>query len=75
MDILDVVMRIVGPVDPVGDFDEDGKRLSNLQDLFDLTDGLLKKIDTIASYQGKEGTVRLAANKCNEFLDRIGIEE
>lgn len=75
MDILDVVMRIVGPVDPVGDFEEDGKRLSNLQDLLDLTNSLLVIIDSIASDQGKEGTVRLASNKCSEFLDKAGITE
>lgn len=48
MELVDVVMKLNGPVAPVGDSCIDSVRLENLQSLCDLTGELLRRIEAIA---------------------------
>lgn len=44
MNLCDIVMKLVGPIEAVGETNEDARRLANLEELTGLVDGLLAKI-------------------------------
>lgn len=48
MNLIDVVMRLNGPIHPVGDSRVDSDRLENLRELCDLTGLLLDRITFVA---------------------------
>jgi len=48
MTVEGVVMRLVGPIDPIGESDTDYKRLNNLKELVGVVNGLLKRVDEVA---------------------------
>lgn len=77
MEIIDVVMKLTGPVDPIGETNTDAKRLENLKQLTSLTEELVCKIDKIAyEYQNNhQASMRLAAIHCSKFLASLGIEK
>lgn len=73
MTLTDVVLKLVGPVNPVGDSSVDEKRKANLRELCDLTEQLIYTIARLksnsASYEfsvkdiGDYAAKRLAALK------------
>ncbi len=63
MEISDVVMRLTGPVCPVGETNEDAQRLANLKQLTETVDALLFQISTIAAF----------ANRPEDSMRRIGV--
>jgi hypothetical protein len=76
MELYDVVMKLIGPVVPVGETKADEQRFENLKELTDLVDLLLTDIDTIAGDAGRpEFSIRRAGEHCARFLDQIGIQE
>jgi hypothetical protein len=69
MVILDVVMRLNGPIDPVGDSSIDTIRLVNLQSLCDLTGDLIDRIVNIAeATDGHLASVQAAKDVASAFL-------
>lgn len=63
MELADVVMKLVGPVQPVGDSGIDEDRFHNLEALTDLIDRLLFEVRA-ASYH---------ANRPEASLKKIGV--
>lgn len=59
MKIEDVVMKLIGPVDPVGESNADERRLENLKSLCDLVGGLVVRIDAV----GRENKGRYEASR------------
>ena len=49
VELYDVLMRFIGPVDPIGSSHVDAVRAENLRMMLKLTDKLLTKIDNIAT--------------------------
>lgn len=69
MELIDVVMKLVGPVDPVGETHTDDKRLDNLVVLRDLTRKLLDRIDAVAETSGGHmASVKAAKDCASAFL-------
>jgi len=76
MDIYDIVMKLTGPVNPVGDSQVDADRKVNLEVLLDLTDRLLTKIDQVADNKDRvEWSMKQAGKMCDEWQTRRGIYE
>jgi hypothetical protein len=48
MELYEVVMKLVGPVKPVGETREDERRLANMKVLTELADRLLFEIDAVS---------------------------
>lgn len=70
MNIEEIVMKLIGPVDPVGCTRTDETRLENLKKLTQLTEALVEKIERIA-YDNKgsyQASLWAAADHCNKFL-------
>ena len=49
MELYEIVMKLVGPVQPVGDTNIDSDRLVNLEKLMRLTNQMLNLLDDLAS--------------------------
>lgn len=77
MDLFRIVMKLIGPVNPVGDTNTDSDRLENLKELLELTDNLLTVIDRLAmqNKDSKECSVRKVGQLCDEWQVKMGISE
>ena len=77
MDLYDIVMKLVGPVDPVGSSEIDRERMENLKVLLDLTDQLLSAIDLVAPLNKNrtEWSMKQAGQLCDNWQDKMGICE
>ena len=78
MEIKDVVLKLIGPVDPVGETNSDGKRFENLKALCELTEHLVCVIDDV-SYRNKdraEYSMSRAGKYAFHFIDKeLNIKE
>ena len=77
MELYDIVMKLTGPVDPIGDSRIDADRMENLKALLDLTDRLLTKIDEVATDNKDrvEWSMKQAGELCDKWQDNEGIRE
>jgi galactitol-specific phosphotransferase system IIC component len=76
MTLYDVVTKLVGSVNPIGDTVIDETRFENLKILTMLVDSLIKDIDGVASLKmSHEFSVKKAGKFADDFLTSIGIIE
>ena len=76
MDIHEIVKKLVGRIDPVGETNEDDQRFVNLKVLTALVDKLLADIDNVAMEKDRHEYSRSRAGKfASEFFDHVGITE
>ena len=77
MELYDVVMKLNGPITPLGDSSADGARLDNLKDLCSLVDALVSAIDEVAMETGDHmASVKTAKDCAADFLtNTLGIKE
>ena len=77
IDIYEVVKKLTGEVEPVGETHEDNKRFENLEVMITLVEKLHCELDDIAYRRGdcKWGSVRKACNRINKYIDGMGIKE
>ena len=74
MDIYEVVVKLVGKIEPVGETNEDNRRYENLKVVTALVDKLLSDIDSVAREKNrKEFSINRAAQFADKFLDSIDI--
>lgn len=75
MDIYEVVKKLIGPVDPVGDSSIDAERFENLMVLASLVEDLVGDLSLVAS--GKTsgmGSFQKAGRYSSDFLDDLRLE-
>lgn len=78
MEIKDVVCKLVGPIDPVGETNTDNTRFENLKVMCDLVEALVTDIDNVSyTHQGSyEYSRKRAADFAADFMTRrMGIPE
>lgn len=77
MDLIDVVHKLVGPIEPVGESHTDEQRFENLKVITDLVDTLVWEIDRVSACMGDSRYSMDRAGKfAHEFLaDTLGIQE
>jgi hypothetical protein len=72
MTTYDVVKKLIGPIDPVGDSSRDGARYGNLQEMCILVDKLLFEIHTVSQEsESQEHSVKRAADYAKEFINAV----
>jgi len=72
MTLIEIVMKLVGPVQPYGDSYADMQRLSNLKKLTELTDYLLGEISKAAeSANRQEASMKAIGKHAEQFLNDI----
>lgn len=78
LELKEIVMSLVGNINPIGETNTDNDRFENLKNLCELVDDLVGKIDDV-SYKNKgsrEFSVKRASDYANKFLtDNLGIKE
>jgi hypothetical protein len=77
MNIYEVVKKLVGPIEPVGDTSIDNERLDNLTTMTALANQLIIDIDRIRySYENNhQYSMKKASEVAEKFLDSLGIKE
>ena len=71
-DIYDVVEKLIGKIQPVGEINEDDNRYENLKDTIDLVDILLRDIHFVAKEENRQEFSRNRAGKlAKKFLDSL----
>lgn len=75
MDIYDVVMKLIGPVEPIGETRTDEKRLENLKQLTSLTTRLVLLIDDVemCGKNSPMASIKAASDHAEKFMDDLGI--
>ena len=76
MTSYDVVKKLIGEINPIGETHEDSRRLENLENMIALVDHLLSDIDAVALNKGKpEFSLNKAGTVASEYFDDLGIEK
>ena len=77
MEIYDVVRKLVGEIDPIGETNTDNQRFENLKVMTDLIDKLLTDIDDLAYLEKNrhEFSRQRAGKYADKFLKKMGIVE
>ena len=76
MEIYEVVAKLVGSIQPIGDTNVDNERFANLTVLCELVDKLLTDIDDVAMNKDRaEYSMKRAGQAASKFFDRMGITE
>ena len=76
MEINDVVLKLVGPIDPVGETNTDNDRFENLKVLTQLIDDLLGAVDDVAANATRhEYSMKRAGEHASKFFDHLGISK
>ena len=76
MELIDVVRKLVGPINPVGESNTDDKRFENLKAMTMLADYLIGDIDKVSVCKGAhEYSIKRAGNFADKFLSDLGIQD
>lgn len=77
MEIHDVVKKLIGKIEPIGETQEDERRFNNLKDMCDLVNKLVSDIDDVAfgNKNRHEHSMKNAGLYASKFLDDLGIKE
>ena len=76
MEIIDIVRKLIGPVEPVGETNADDERFKNLESLTELVDRLVFDIDQVAMQKNRiEYSMKRAGLFADKFLADLGIED
>lgn len=72
MEIIDVVNKLIGSVNPIADSSVDEKRLENLRQYCDLVDKMLFEINMVANQrESPYASVMTAGHFAHKFLTDI----
>ena len=68
----EMVMRVVGPIEPIGETCADKDRLQNLENLLELVDGLVFKINQLQWFADRpEAAVAKIGLRAKEFMANL----
>lgn len=69
---FEIVMKLIGPVQPVGETGPDERRLQNIKALTELTDRLLGEVSRAASCANRhEASMKVIGKHAKQFLDDV----
>lgn len=78
MNNTEIVNKIIGPIGPVGETNQDERRFENLKNMCVLVDELVQQIDNVACYNKDrvEYSMKQAGEYAFKFLKKdLGITE
>ena len=76
LELHDIVMKLTGPVMPLGETNEDQRRFENLKNLCRLVDHLVYTIDSVITCKDRpEASMKKAGEYADNFLKDLGIED
>lgn len=77
IDTYEVVKKLIGEIEPVGETHADNARFQNLQEMTDLVDRLVSDIDEVAQQSRHHAfSIKRSGEHAYRFLtDKLGIVE
>ena len=76
MELIDVIRKLVGPIEPVGETNADDKRYENLKVMVHLIDIMLSDVDAVSVYKDSpQYSKKRASRYAIEFFNSLGIKE
>lgn len=78
MELIDIVDKLVGRIDPIGDTAIDNERFENLKVYCELIDTMVRNIDDIAynNMNSELSSIKRASDYASDFMtNRLKIEE
>ena len=78
MELIDIVDKLVGRIDPIGDTAIDNERFENLKVYCELIDTMVRNIDDIAynNMNSELSSIKKAADYASDFMtNRLNIGE
>jgi len=76
MTVYQIIAKLIGPIGPLGETNEDERRYKNLQHACEVTDALLVDIRDVAAHKiSHQYSVRRAGECAASFLERNEIGE
>lgn len=75
--IIEVIRRLIGPIQPTGESHSDDARFANLENLLAVMKTLHCEVDEIG-YEYKDAhqySLKRAADRCSKYLDDLGIPQ
>lgn len=70
----DVVKKLIGNIQPIGETNEDGRRLENLDEAFDVVENLVDNLKDVSSNADRvEHSMKEAGEKAENFLIKLFI--
>ena len=72
MELHEIVMKLVGPVMPVGETREDERRLENMKALTELVDRLLFEVDAVSHNADRgEASMKAVGVHARDFMTAV----
>lgn len=72
MELSEIVKKLVGPIQPVGETTEDCIRLLNIKELTDLVDTILGDISSVANNADRqEASMQTIGKHARDFLSDV----
>ncbi len=76
MELVDVVRKLVGPIEPVGETHTDEQRYKNLEAMTGLIGSLLGDVDRVIPCKNRhEASMKKAGEYASAFFNDLGISE
>ncbi len=71
-DYHEIIKKLVGPIEPIGETNEDDRRYENLKTMITLVDSLLFDIDMVSIESDRiEYSMKRAGEKAKKFMEDI----
>ena len=75
MEFIDIIIRLIGNINPVGETNIDNERLNNLKIWIDNTDDMISELKVLSENKNSsQRSVSRAGKLAQEFLDNLAIE-
>jgi len=72
----EIVMKLIGPVMPIGETNTDQNRFESLKHLCELVDRLVFTIDSVIPNKNRpEASMKKAGEYADKFLTDLGIQD
>jgi len=76
MDYHEIIRKMIGPINPVGETNEDNRRFENLKKTTELVDKLIYDIDAVIPNKTRvEFSMKRAGEFADQFFKDLGINE
>lgn len=74
LDVYEVVCKLIGPIEPVGETHEDTKRLANIKQLTEMLEKLVADLDSVAhNAKREEASMKAIGMHALDFLNELGV--
>ena len=76
MNIIEILRKLLGEIEPYGDTNIDKERYENIQNYYEVLSFIISKLRESAKLKDRqEYSINKIANECYDILKEYGIEE